>query len=242
VVPQLYATVGNRSYPGVLGRNWQPTIPRVIYPNKSPCRAMLAGHLIAITGREKHHHTQGHGSRSHRGRRLLGQRRDSGSFSTGTTNLKRMTWGPIFRVSRHDSLWKRVGSGEYSAAANWHELCSTGGSSEGGGLEEEAIREAVVRAWLLRCQEEDGRQWCGAALRPRWTRSVWEEELWHRCGRVAVVMSSGSYMGSTLRGSTSAQLMQRSRRLCSNLGARVVARRGSSEEAKDNTRSSGYWN
>jgi hypothetical protein len=36
MVPQLYATGGNRSYPGVLGRNQQPTVPRVNYPDSSP--------------------------------------------------------------------------------------------------------------------------------------------------------------------------------------------------------------
>jgi hypothetical protein len=34
VIPQPYADVGNRSYPGVLGHNRQPTVPEVIYPDK----------------------------------------------------------------------------------------------------------------------------------------------------------------------------------------------------------------
>jgi hypothetical protein len=36
MVPQPYAAVGNRSYLGVLGRNRQPTVPGVIYPDSSP--------------------------------------------------------------------------------------------------------------------------------------------------------------------------------------------------------------
>jgi hypothetical protein len=35
VVPQLHAVVGNQSYPGVLDGNQRPTVPGVIYPNKS---------------------------------------------------------------------------------------------------------------------------------------------------------------------------------------------------------------
>jgi hypothetical protein len=34
MVPQSYAAVGNRSYPGVLDRNQRATIPGVIYPDK----------------------------------------------------------------------------------------------------------------------------------------------------------------------------------------------------------------
>jgi hypothetical protein len=35
MVPQLYAAVGNRSYPGVLGHNRRPMVPRVIYPDRT---------------------------------------------------------------------------------------------------------------------------------------------------------------------------------------------------------------
>jgi hypothetical protein len=33
MVPQPYAAVGNRLYPGVLGHNWWPTVLEVIYPD-----------------------------------------------------------------------------------------------------------------------------------------------------------------------------------------------------------------
>jgi hypothetical protein len=43
MVPQPYAAGGNRSYPGVLGRNRRPVAPGVNYPNNSPRALRWAG-------------------------------------------------------------------------------------------------------------------------------------------------------------------------------------------------------
>jgi hypothetical protein len=111
---------------------------------KSLCRALLAGHLIAIL--------KGENNMTHSAMATV-LVRCGGSLAGGTilvtrsstwiTNRKRTMWGTRFGVSRRGSLPKGAGGCEWSAAVNWHEDCSMRGSNKGG-LEEEVLEAMAL--------------------------------------------------------------------------------------------------
>jgi hypothetical protein len=152
---------------------------------KCPCLGLLAGHLLAITGKEK---TAGH----------------TGSWwpsSPGAAVAWPAAWfrwpgaplgppvargrcgGPVLRVSRHGSLPKWASGGEYSTVAKWRELSSTGVSSEGG-LEEEVLKTVALGSGMAAPT-----QWGGDADGARgpameeWYGSSWSCLCLHDVGR-----------------------------------------------------------